>query len=111
MDIEALRSILRAVRSREAARRIVIFGSSSLLISLSGTSPAALGVETTLDADLLLDPDDETARRSLDEAFGSDSKYDAATGFHADFVNLTSGLLIEAGNVFGETTEAAAGPM
>ena len=61
MDIEALRSILRAVRRREAARRIVIFGSSSLLISLSGPSPPDLGVETTLDADLLLDPDDETA--------------------------------------------------
>lgn len=87
MDIEALRSILRAVRRREAARRIVIFGSSSLLISLSGPSPPDLGVETTLDADLLLDPDDETARRALDEAFGSDSEYDAATGFHADFVD------------------------
>lgn len=87
MDIEALRSILSAVRRCESGRRIVIFGSSSLLISLSGTSPADLGVETTLDAEVPLDPDDEAARRALDEALGSDSDYDVATGFHADFVD------------------------
>jgi hypothetical protein len=87
MDIKALRSLLSAVRRCEVGRRIVVFGSSSLLISLSGKSPADLGVETTLDADLLLDPDDETTRRALDEALGSDSEYDASTGFHADFVD------------------------
>jgi hypothetical protein len=87
MDIEALRSILSAVRRYEAGRRVVIFGSSALLITLSGASPADLGVETTLDADLLLDPDDESVRRVLDEAIGSDSEYDVANGFHADFVD------------------------
>ena len=87
MDLAALRAILSAVRRFEAGRRIVIFGSSSLLISLSGVNPVELGVETTLDADLLLDPDDEAGRRALDEAFGSDSEYDAATGFHADFTD------------------------
>jgi len=87
MDIEALRSILSAVRRYEAERRMVIFGSSALLITLSGASPADLGVETTLDADLLLDPDDESVRCVLDEAIGSDSEYDVANGFHADFVD------------------------
>ena len=92
MDIEALRSLLSAVRGRESQRRIVIFGSSSLLISLTGATPADLGVETTLDADLLLDPDDESARRTLDEALGSDSEYDTANGFHADFVDARIAL-------------------
>ncbi len=87
MDIEALRSLLAAVCGRESHRRIVIFGSSSLLVSLASATPAELGLETTLDADLLLDPDDETARRTLDEALGSDSEYDTAHGFHADFVD------------------------
>lgn len=87
MDIEALRSLVSAVRARECRRRIIIFGSSSLLITLAGTAPAELGVETTLDADLLLDPDDEGTRRTLDEALGSDSEYDIAHGFHADLVD------------------------
>ena len=87
MDIEALRSLLSAVRALESRRRIVIFGSSALLVSLTGATPAELGVETTLDADLLLDPDDESVRRTLDEALGSDSEYDDAHGFHADFVD------------------------
>ena len=56
MDIEALKSLLSAVRAHESRRRIVIFGSSALLVSLAGATPAELGVETTLDADLLLDP-------------------------------------------------------
>ena len=87
MDLPALRSLLAAVRARESQRRIIIFGSSSLLVSLTGDTPAGLGVETTLDADFLLDPDDEAARRALDETFGSDSEYDAAHGFHGDFVD------------------------
>ena len=87
MDIEALRSLLSAVRAHESRRRIVIFGSSALLVSLTGATPAELGVETTLDADLLLDPDEESVRRTLDEALGSDSEYDVAHGFHADFTD------------------------
>jgi len=87
MDITALRSLLSAVRARESQRRIVIFGSSSLLVSLADATPAEFGVETTLDADFLLDPDDENARRTLDEALGSDSEYETANGFHADFVD------------------------
>ena len=87
MDLTALRSLLAAVRARESQRRIIIFGSSSLLISLTGAIPAELGIETTLDADFLLDPDDEHARRSLDESLGSDSEYDASHGVHGDFVD------------------------
>lgn len=92
MDIEALRSLLSAVRAHESRRRIVIFGSSALLVSLTGATPAELGVETTLDADLLLDPDEESVRRTLDEALGSDSEYDAAHGFHADFTDARLAL-------------------
>ena len=87
MDITALRSLLAAVRSRESQRRIVIFGSSSLLVSLTAITPAGLGIETTLDADFLLEPDDEDTRLTLDESLGSDSEYDVANGFHRDFVD------------------------
>ena len=49
--------------------------------------PAELDFASTLDADLLLDPDDEAARQGLDAELGSGSAYDAATGFHGDFVD------------------------
>ena len=87
MDLAALRALISAVRARESQRRIIIFGSSSLLVSLGSATPCELGIETTLDADFLLDPDDDNARRTLDEALGSDSEYDAAHGFHCDFVD------------------------
>lgn len=87
MDISALTKLVAAVREQEPSRRIIIFGSSALLVSLKLSGDAALGTETTLDVDFLLDPDDQQMREVLDDSLGSDSAYEIATGFHGDFVD------------------------
>ena len=87
MDSEALSALPRAVRSRETEQRIILFGSAAFLVSLANAVPAELDFDPTLDADLLLDPDDEATQRGLDAALGSGSAYDTATGFHGDFVD------------------------
>ena len=87
MDLAALSALLAAVRAREPRRRIILFGSAALLAALPMGADPALDFESTLDADILLDPDDEAMRRVLDAEFGSGSAYDLATGFHGDFVD------------------------
>ena len=87
MDIEALSELLIAVRSRETERQIILFGSAAFLVSVPNAVPAELDFESTLDADLLLDPDDDAVRHDLDAELGSGSAYDAATGFHGDFAD------------------------
>lgn len=87
MDLAALRALLAAVQARAAERRIILFGSAAFLLSLANAAPAELDFDSTLDADLLLEPDDEAARRGLEAELGSGSAYDAATGFHGDFVD------------------------
>lgn len=88
MDIKSLTEIIRLVREKEPFRRIIIFGSTSLLASVPDEVAAALGIEMTLDTDLFLDPDDAEIRMSLDKLFGEDHTYHRETGYYADFVDL-----------------------
>lgn len=88
MDLGTLKELLTEVRRITPGRRILIFGSSSLLASFPGESPAAIGVELTLDADLFLDPDDEAFRVKLTETLGRDRPFHEATGHYGDFVDL-----------------------
>ncbi len=69
-------------------QRIILFGSSSLFASFPADPPARLGVEVTLDADFLLDPDDAGLRARLLESLGKDHEFHDATGYYGDFVDL-----------------------
>ncbi|MEO7317630.1 MAG: hypothetical protein ABIZ56_01440 [Chthoniobacteraceae bacterium] len=80
--------MLAEVRVWEPQRRVILFGSAALLVSLEGMAEEEFGFETTLDADLLLVPDDDAVRRKLDAELGSGSAYDASTGHHGDFVDF-----------------------
>ena len=88
MDLGALNHLIGEVRKVVPERRILLFGSSSLLASFPAESPTAIGVELTLDADLFLDPDDEVFRSRLAEQLGRNRDYHQATGHFGDFVDL-----------------------
>ena len=88
MDFSTLNALISEVRRHAANERILIFGSSSLFASFPDISPALIGVETTLDADFFLDPDDETIRQSLSAELGKDQAFHNATGHYGDFVDL-----------------------
>jgi len=88
MDLSALNRLIDEVRQVVQGRRILLFGSSSLLASFPADPPAEIGVEMTLDADFFLDPDDDGFRSSLTERLGKNHAYHEATGHYGDFVDL-----------------------
>jgi hypothetical protein len=88
VDLGALERLIAAVRGLRPSGRVVVFGSSSLLVSFPSESPAKLGVEVTLDVDLFLDPDDEVFRKQLTDVLGEGHEYHRATGYYGDFVDL-----------------------
>jgi hypothetical protein len=88
MELPSLNRLLAAVCAAVPGRRLVLFGSSSLLGSFPGDPSERIGVAVTIDADFFLDPDDESQRRRLDEEFGEDNAFHLSTGHYGDFVDL-----------------------
>ena len=88
MDLQSLNHLLAEVTRQVSGHRILLFGSSSLLASFPGEEPARIGVETTIDADFFLDPDDEASRAALLAQLGKEQSYHSTHGFYGDFVDL-----------------------
>lgn len=88
MEISSLTHLLDSVRRSAPGKRIILFGSSSLLGSFPEDDPHIIGVAVTQDADFFIEPDDPTLREALEEAYGEDNAYHAATGHYGDFVDL-----------------------
>jgi len=88
MDLKSLKSLLQEVTRQVTGRRILLFGSSSLLASYPEEAPARIGVEATIDADFFLDPDDEASRTALLAELGKEQSYHTTHGFYGDFVDL-----------------------
>ena len=88
MDFSSLNHLICNVGSRTGERRLILFGSSSLFATFATAPPEAIGVETTLDADFFLDPDDGSFREALIAEFGREQSYHITHGFYADFVDL-----------------------
>lgn len=87
MNLDELSQLVSEIRKVMPDRRLIIFGSSSLLPSCPDATPAELGVELTLDADFFIDPDDSQSRERLTAIFGNAMPYHAANGFYGDFVD------------------------
>ena len=88
MQPGTLTELTSKVRRMVPGQRILLFGSSSLLASFPAEPPARIGVELTLDADFLLDPDDAGSREKLSDAPGRNRPYHITHGYYGDFVDL-----------------------
>ena len=88
MDLGSLKELIHEIRRNIGDRRLILFGSSSLFASFQSHAPEQIGVETTLDADFFLDPDDESCRANLLKEFGRERGYHITHGFYGDFVDL-----------------------
>lgn len=88
MQPGTLTELTSEVRRMVPGQRILLFGSSSLLASFPAEPPARIGVELTLDADFLLDPDDAGSREKLSDAPGRNRSYHITHGHYGDFVDL-----------------------
>lgn len=90
MDFASLSALVGAIKQIEPNRRIVLFGSSSLLASFPSQPPAAIGVEVTIDADVFLDPDSAEARAALKREMGQGGAYHIENGFYCDFIDASA---------------------
>lgn len=88
MDFQSLKQLIGEIRQIIPERRILLFGSSSLFASFPSHPPAQIGVETTLDADFFLDPDDASCRAALLDYLGKERDYHQTHGYYGDFVDL-----------------------
>ena len=88
MQFSTLKSLIAEVRKLVPERRIFLFGASSFLASFPTDSPAAIGVEMTLDAGFFLEPDDEQICDQLVAVLGRNRAYHNTTGHYCDFVDL-----------------------
>jgi hypothetical protein len=80
MDLQSLTHLIGEIRKTVPNQRILLCGSSSLFASFPDHPPDGIGVETTLDADFFLDPDDESFRARLLNEFGKERDYHQTHG-------------------------------
>ncbi len=87
MDHAALSSLLAALREAQPVGRLIVFGSTTLLVSFPNVAPTELGVDTTLDTDLFAEPTDRAMGLRLVEHFGEGRAYHRANGVYADVID------------------------
>ncbi len=94
MQLRALTHLLDAVLALSRSDKIFVLGSSSLLSSFPDLGENGGPLETTFDADFLLDPTSKEIADVLLEALGANSLFEAANGYHADILhpNITKTL-------------------
>jgi len=71
-------------RALTLQRRIIVFGSSSLLASFRELGEPGNLLETTFDADFLVDDIDDQLAAVLNEAIGEDSLFQSREGYYID---------------------------
>lgn len=87
MRICALNHLVGAVVEARHSRRVLVLGSSSVLGYFPELGETGGILVTTFDADLLLDPIDESDARFLGKLFGENTAFHKEFGYHADIVH------------------------
>jgi hypothetical protein len=82
--LESLIHVVKVAVAITPGRRIIVLGSSSLLASFPELGEADGPLETSYDADLLIEGMDEKLAAVLKESIGEESLFKAHAGYHAD---------------------------
>ncbi len=86
MRLQFLIHLLNSVSALAQPRRIVVLGSSSLLPQHPEMGAAGQPLELSLDADLLVEPVDESLATLLKDAVGHESSFEQRQGYYADIL-------------------------
>jgi len=89
MRLQFLTHLLNAVSALAQPQRIIVLGSSSLLPRHPDMGGAGQLLELSLDADLLVEPVDESLAALLKDAVGHESAFEQRQGYYADFLRPT----------------------
>ena len=85
MNLRSLQHVIVAAKSLAEGKRIIVFGSASLLASYPELGSPSGPLATTYDADILCEPFDELTSVMLHEALGDNRTYHR---IHGSFVLL-----------------------
>ncbi len=87
MDLPSLIKLVAAIRESGDSRKLVLFGSASVLASYPdlGTDENSM-VRRSRDADFVLDPWDEELALRIHERVGARKSFDVEFGFYADII-------------------------
>ena len=86
MRLQFLTHLLNSVSALAQPRRIVVLGSSSLLPQHPQLGDAGRPLELSLDADLLVEPIDQSLADLLKDAVGHESAFEQRQGYYADIL-------------------------
>jgi hypothetical protein len=86
MRVQFLVHLLDAVLALARPRRVIVLGSSSLLPLNPHLGDAGQPLELSLDADLLVEPVDESLAQILKDAIGHESAFEQRHGYYADIL-------------------------
>jgi len=86
MRLQFLTHLLNSVSALAQPRRIIVLGSSSLLPQHPDLGDAGQPLELSLDADLLVEPIDESLANLLKDAVGHESAFEQRQGYYADIL-------------------------
>jgi len=86
MRLQFLTHLLNSVSALAQPRRIIVLGSSSLLPQHPDLGDAGQPLELSLDADLLVEPIDESLADLLKDAVGHESAFEQRQGYYADIL-------------------------
>jgi hypothetical protein len=87
MRFRSLTHLLEELRSLEGTRKIVVLGSSSLLVFHPELGESGGPLDLTYDADFLLQPVDRDLALSLGSVLGANKAFHLQFGYHADILH------------------------
>ena len=86
MRLQSLKHLVSIAAAIAIDRRIIVLGSSSLLASFPELGERDGPLETSFDADLLVEGIDEALAGVLEESLGNESLFKAREGYYADML-------------------------
>ena len=87
MRFRSLTHLLEELRARDATRKIVVLGSSSLLPFHPELGEPGGPLDLTYDADFLLEPVDKEIALLLGQVLGANKEFHLKFGYHADILH------------------------
>lgn len=87
MQLRSLEHLLDSVLALSRPRKTIVLGSASLLPPFPEVGNVGEPLETTYDADFLLDPIDREIAKMLGEAVGENSLFHSKAGYYADILH------------------------
>ena len=94
---QSLKHLVAVAAALAPSRRIIVLGSSSLFSNFPGLGETNGALETSYDADLLIEGVDDELAGVVQESIGNESPFKAREGYYVDVLRSTAIQIFPAG--------------